>query len=259
VIEHHHQDGRLLRRDVYDNAGRRLLIDLGHRPNKLAVRFSRGSKGRLRAVERKRGRVKEAAAWDKPVPWVTRAEFAMIPEVTARGDVLLLLGAPHRHSVDVDRTTGLRQTSDDYSEDCWLNEPSTIIYDAADVYRTSHAQCICGFCVDATQVTPSADADGWDIHWIGDSWIRLVTALGPIDVTADHNVMTPDGPRLAGKLAVGDVVSTEAGGATVLLAAERLPDIGLRPGANVRTPSGVFAAGGLLFESETSAECMAPR
>lgn len=252
TVEHRVGD-RVVRRDRYDRAGRRLRIDVGDAEPSIRVRFLRDAKGRLKRVTRRISKKSVKASWDAPESWVRPEHLRRIPTLTSRGDVLLLLGAPHRHSVSL--SDGIQHTEDDYAEVCWINDANTLVYDAAGVFKDTGTSCICGFCVAAEQVAIGPEATAWDIHWRNTTWVRLSTALGEVDVTADHRVITPSGPRPAGALRVGDLARTAGGPPTALLAIEVLAVEGLKAGANVQTPSGTFAAGGLLYESEQPRVC----
>lgn len=53
----------------------------------------------------------------------------------------------------------------------------------------------------------------------------------------------------------GDLVRTAAGGVRTLRSVQTLPPGPLRLGRNLRTASGTFGAGGLLFRSESPRRC----
>lgn len=141
-----------------------------------------------------------------------------------------------------------------WSDRCWLNQPSTLTFDAAGLLTGVQQSCICGFCVDAALAPSAPDVLATDRHWTRGPWVRLD---GAVDVTADHRVMTPDGPRPAGALSAGDRVLSANGAPRVLRSVERLSGAE-RLGVNLRTRSGTFAAGGLLFESEQPRPCPLP-
>lgn len=175
-----------------------------------------------------------------------------LPTLVERHEVLLLLGAPAKHSV-VGKGTALR-TIDDWADGCWLNQPSTVHFDAAELAIGKQATCICGFCVDATVDLGSARGEAWarDEHWTRGPWVRLD---GRLDVTADHRILTPSGPRAVSALSPGDLVLDDEGAPRPLLAIEHLPPGPPRLGANLRTTTGTFVAGGLTFESEAPRAC----
>ena len=79
-----------------------------------------------------------------------------------------------------------------------------------------------------------------------------------MDVTADHRVMTPSGPRTAGSLRAGDVVLGADAVPRVLRSVEPANESAPRLGRNLRTSTGVFEAGGFQFESETPHACGTP-
>ncbi len=159
------------------------------------------------------------------------------------------LGAPTTTSDD---GQGLaRVLRDDWSDGCWLNQISTLAFDAALVLVGAHAGCICGLCVADDVPLAGEGILGVDTHIRTGPWV----ALDGVVVTADHPVLTPVGALPAGWLDVGAVVLGPAGPRT-LVTFERLPD-GPRRGRNLRTTSGVFEAGGFLFLSEESLACPA--
>lgn len=142
-----------------------------------------------------------------------------------------------------------RVVLDDWSDGCWLNQLSTLGFDASLALVGAHAGCICGLCV-ADDVPLSGEGIlGVDTHIRTGPWV----ALDGVVVTADHPVLTPVGALPAGWLDVGSVVLGPAGPRT-LVTFERLPD-GPRRGRNLRTTTGVFEAGGFLFLSEESVAC----
>jgi hypothetical protein len=116
-----------------------------------------------------------------------------------------------------------------------MNQTSRIEYDAADLAEQGDGSCVCGFCVAMAAPPVGGDVLGTDEHWTTGPWLRID---GAVDVTADHRLLTPSGPRAAGALDAGD-------------------DGAPRLGVNVRTRSGAFDAGGLRFESEAGRACAA--
>lgn len=188
---------------------------------------------------------------------LARADVALIygrgfgARALERHEALLFLGAPI-HSTAEGRGSR-RETHDDWAQECWMNLTSGIDFDAAGRSSDDSVGCICGFCVDASlDATADGELLAVDLHWTAGPWVRLD---GTVDVTADHPVMTPDGPVPAGELSAGDVVLGEDGTARALVSVERLPAGELRLGCNLRTESGVFSAGGLLFASEEPRAC----
>jgi hypothetical protein len=118
-----------------------------------------------------------------------------------------------------------------------------------------HVACICGFCVDAAARIEAAEVLGTDEHFTRGPWVRLDEAL---DVTVEHRVLTPRGPRPAGALRPGDVVTGADGRPRVLRSVRALPSAPPRRGLNVRTARGTFGANGFLLESEAPRDCAAP-
>ncbi len=252
--------GKNVRSDVFDPEGRLLRTELGEpargKSRRLLIVYQRNSAGRLQNVIRRRGDgPTRFAAFDRPDHDVRAEDLIPIAPVVERHEVLLALGAPTSRSDD---GRGVRRTSTDrFGDSCWLNQPSSIVYDAADRAHATETTCICGFCVDASlaATAPSAEVVGRDWHWTAGPWVRLD---GAVDVTADHPVITPTGRRAAGELRAGDLVLGEDGGARPLLLVELLPDTGDRLGLNLRTTSGAFQAGGFTFASEQPAACPGP-
>jgi hypothetical protein len=249
-------EGVTVRVDVHDAEGRRLETrwsSLRARPRTLSLRYVRDRRGNLtRLVRNLDGRRAEADAGARD-PHLSRGHVAALSTMPIeRDEVLLLLGAPETASDDA-RGPARRRT-DDFSPGCWLNEPSTLEYDATGLLVGSHAACICGFCVDADLPVeaPGEDVLGVDLHYTRGPWVRLD---GAIDVTVEHRVLTPRGPVPAGELRAGDEVLGSDGAARVLRSAVPLGAGEERLGRNVRTSRGRFAAGGLLFESESARAC----
>lgn len=252
---------QIVRRDRYDAAGRLLRTDLG-RPatdpkGRLSLIYQRSASGLLIGVQRQwfgaPARPARPDHRDAAVKWL---HLGTLPPVVERSEVLLLLGRPERHSRDAGSSDhGIR---DQYAKDCWLNQISELTYDSAEMLSSYGQNCICGFCV-AAESGPRAPAGtellGTDEHWRDGLWLRLDER---VDVTPEHRVMTPTGPRPASELRAGDVVLTEDGTARPLRSVRRLPAGPARLGVNLRTRSGRFAAGGLLFESELPTPCTEP-
>lgn len=252
---------QIVRRDRYDAGGRLLRTDLG-RPatdpkGRLSLIYQRDASGRLVGVQRQWfGAPARPARPDRRDPAVKWLHLGTLPPVVERSEVLLLLGRPERHSRDAGSSDN--SIRDQYAKDCWLNQISELTYDSAEMLSSYGQTCICGLCV-AAESGPRAPAGaellGRDEHWRDGLWLRLDER---VDVTPDHRVMTPSGPRPASELRAGDVVLTEDGSARPLRSVRRLPAGPARLGVNLRTTSGYFAAGGLLFESEIPRSCMDP-
>ncbi|MEI8259500.1 MAG: hypothetical protein WCJ30_27860, partial [Deltaproteobacteria bacterium] len=166
------------------------------------------------------------------------------------GEVELALGAPS-HTTDEHRGVE-RHITVDYAPRCWMNGVSGFEFDATGLLVAPYAACICGFCVAAEIPATAPDITAVDLHWTSGPWVRLD---GAVDVTADHRVMTPAGPRPAGVLRAGDVVLGADGALRVLRSVEPLSSRPPRLGRNLRTTHGVFEAGGIQFESEAPREC----
>lgn len=251
-------DGKIARVDRFDAAGRLLRTDLGEPKHAatwhVAVVYDRDAGGRLRNVIRRRGGGPTVfAAFDRPDQSLVAGDLIPIFPVVERHEVLLALGAPMTHSDDGKGVA--RRSRDAFGTDCWLNAASAIVYDAAGRAHGTEVTCICGFCVDAALDAAAGDGAevvGRDWHWTAGPWVRFD---GSVDVTADHEVLTPNGPRAAGELAAGDLVLGEDGAPRALRSVERLPEGELRLGVNLRTTTDRFQAGGLLFGSEHGRAC----
>ncbi len=246
------KDKSLIRIDKFDAEGR--LKETAFATD-MRLLYERSAKGTLRGVFRQfdtnRNGTKFRANHTKPLKGVGPSMLDSLEQsVAERHEVLLLLGDPPKSSTDGQGIK--RSTHDEYSNSCWLNEVSGLDYDPADMLLGGSTSCICGFCVDANLAIDAVDVQGQDHHWTQGPWMRLDEA---VDVTADHRVMTPTGPVMAGDLKAGDVVLNSAGQPHTLESVRRLPAGPARKGLNVRTQSGVFAAGGILFESETARAC----
>jgi hypothetical protein len=156
-----------------------------------------------------------------------------------------LLGSPQSES---DTGHGAaRRIVQQFGEPCWLNELSALEYDATGLLVSAYQACICGYCVDASLPVEAAAVEGVDLHWTRGPWLRLDDE---VDVTVDHTVATPLGPRRADALRPGDVILTSHGALRVLRSVRPLPLGPERLGRNVRTASGFFGAGGIRFASE---------
>lgn len=245
-------DGRHVRRDTFDAAGRRLKSEFGTGSSIATLRYKRDKHGRLRRIDRQ---LSGAPTFARATPQRRTQHLTathLKPFIEARverHEVLLALGSPANHSDD---GRGLRRVlSDNYSAKCWLNRTSTLEYDASGLLRTKAQGCICGFCVAATLAvqTPERHIEGTDLHWTAGPWIRL---NGRVDVTADHFVVTTTGEVPAGLLVPGDVLIGSNWGTVVLRTVERLQRGPERLGRNVRTTDGYFGAGGILFVSESA-------
>ncbi|MGZ3453254.1 MAG: hypothetical protein ACXVEF_26865 [Polyangiales bacterium] len=246
-------DGKTVRRDVFDTEGRILETHLG-RPvgaKELVLTYARDPEGKITAITRTTATGKPRPIATSPDPTIVAEDLARLPTIVERHEVLMLFGPPTTRSV-----TGkgvARETIDRYAGNaCWMNQPSAVQYDPADLSSGIRVECICGFCVDSASAPHADDAIGYDEHFTEGPWIRLD---GHLDVTADHALATPDGPRLAGTLTAGDVVLAEDGTPKPLLSVERLFSTAPRLGKNLRTTSGFFAAGGLRFVSEQPRAC----
>lgn len=247
-------NGELVRIDTLDGAGRQLRLDVGHPadgPLHLGLRFRRGAAGRLIGVDRLiPGKKPAPVVLGRPDPDLTPALLDQLPPLVERHEVLMLLGEPVTHTVD--RAVSPPTVTDRYTDGCWLNQPDTVTYDPSGLLTGTSAACICGFCVAAELAPAEPDVLQEDRHWTRGPWVRLD---GRVDVTADHRVMTPTGPRAAGALRPGDLVLDAGGASRALRSVERLPPGERRLGVNLRTRSGTFRAGGLLFESEAPRPC----
>lgn len=244
--------GRLVREDDYDAAARITATRFfgARRGMSASLIYRRDASGALLGVERVVGRRRGAAdprVRDASVDAELVALVAGAP--IERAEALLLLGSPVRASDDA---RGLsRRRSDDWADACWLNEISGISWDPTGLVASPSSGCICGFCVDAELAVSEADVLGVDLHWTRGPWVRLD---GEVVLTADHEVMTPAGPRAAGELEVGDVVLDAGGGERVLRTVEALGEE-LRLGRNVRTATGTFVVGGIVVASEAARTC----
>lgn len=254
--------GKVVRRDRFDPSGRLLRTDVGtpatRAETRLSLIYGRDAAGRLLRVQRQWFAAEpRPAIFDKPDPGVGPQHLAALPPVLERHEVLLLLGQPVLHSRDV--VMSAHSARDQYSKGCWLNQPSEITYDAAGMISSYGQTCICGFCVAASagpRALSSAELVGTDEHWLAGPWLRLDER---VDVTPEHRVLTPSGPRPAAELRTGDLVLHEGGEARPLRSIRRLAPGPERRGVNVRTRSGRFTAGGLLFESESPRACPMPQ
>lgn len=247
---------RVLRTDRFDRQGRLLSTEVG---NAAAIRYERGADGELRSVVRVLRNLPERPADPRnvdPVAALTNLGAFARAGVFERHEVLLLVGSPITHSV-----TGSgrrRSTKDNYAKDCSrMNQVSLLRYDAADLLVDGQTTCVCGFCVAMPVPAIGRDVLGTDEHWTSGPWLRLDDV---VDVTADHPVITQAGSRLAGELRPGDSVVGADGRPRILRSVRALDDRpGMRPGVNVRTRSGRFAAGGFLFASEPGRACESAR
>ncbi len=130
------------------------------------------------------------------------------------------------------------------------------MFDATGLLVSTIQTCICGFCVDADlPVDTGEEVEGVDLHWTEGPWVRLDER---VDVTVDHGVATPGGVVPAGLLRVGDEVLAADGTPRPFRSVRSLARGAERLGRNVRTRSGFFAAGGLLFASEAPCPGFAP-
>jgi hypothetical protein len=246
-------DGILVRIDFTDFAGQLRRSEFGKPasgPQHLVLRYDRDSAAAITDVQTFQGHeMPRKADWSHPAKGVTSPQLALAGPLMERSEALLLFGAPITHS-----ETGkgvARKVTDVYFKECKMNEVSALSYDPSDLVLSAYATCICGFCVEG-DAEPVGAVEGRDTHWSEGPWLRL---NGKINVTPDHRVMTPEGPRRAGELKVGDRVLGENGEAARLLSTEKRTDHQIRLGVNLRTDSGVFTAGGLRFESEPLTGC----
>lgn len=246
------KQGPVLRTDRYDRAGRLLTTALHFTPGSAyELHYVRDKNGRLRHVERRwPGARRQRAEPDKPIsgirglPWQRGVPVEM-------HEIRLLFGRPATLS-DSGKGTA-RQLVDDYAGgQCFLNASNGYEYGPTGLVKDTQMDCICGFCVAASDNPTGVDVLGRDLHWTTGPWVRL---NGSVDVTVDHPVLTPKGPVPAGQLAVGDEVLTRDGTVATISSVDRLAGTGERLGVNLRTRSGVFAAGGLLFQSEEPRHC----
>ncbi|MCC6875471.1 MAG: hypothetical protein IT378_14280 [Sandaracinaceae bacterium] len=252
--------GREVRLDEYDLHGRLLRTRWGPSDAPSAsheLRYVRRSDGSLDRIDRRLagGRPSRAAPSrrDRSITPETFGPLSGVP--IERREARMLLGAPA--SIHDELRGAARRSTDDWSDGCWLNQPSAIEWDATNFAVNTTSPCICGFCVDAALRVEVEDAQvlGVDLHYTAGPWVRLD---GAIDVTADHRVITPRGPVPAGELRPGDSVLASDGTVRELRSVEPLLEPGERLGRNVRTRAGVFGAAGLLFESEPLTRCLRP-
>lgn len=234
-------DGAAVREDHLDASGRLVSTStMGRAP--LEIVFDRNKDGSLRGVRRRIDGKLEPARTARPRKDLTSAHVREINGAFERHEVLLLIGPPITHSID---GRGVERTAQDsYTDDCWLNKPSGVRYDAADKVSGTHQACICGFCV-ATPATAVGELLGQDEHWTQGPWL----SVNGVVVTGSHELATPDGPREASTLREGDMI-LDAHGTPIRLREVRSLPPGLRLGRNLRTSSGTFSAGGLLFHAE---------
>lgn len=254
------KDGKLVRRDTLDLAGRPLRVELGFDGKgqpMLALAYRRDSRGVLTSIGRTLFGVHSRANPAQPDPTIRSKHVAALARsaFVERHEALLLLGAPVTHR---DQKRGdQRRIDDHYSKGCWLNAVSTLHFDAAGLLLHGGISCICGFCVDARLPVRAPDNLGVDLHFTRGPWIRLD---GRVDVTADHRLLTPSGPRRAGDLRAGELVLAADGSPHRLRSVVRLARGPLRLGRNISTRRGYFVAGGLRFESEPPTACrLSPR
>ncbi len=220
-----------------------------------ALVYKRTKRGDLKSIHWHLGSRKGNALPIRRDPKITTHDlYRVVGSVIERHEVLLLLGEPVTHSIDEQGKS--RTTYDSYTKDCWMDEISAFTYDAADLLRRGSDPCICGFCVDAALSVEATDVNGVDLHWTEGEWVRFDHE---VDVTADHFVFTPDGPRAAGELVAGDIVLDALGQPRILRSVQRLQYGTERLGRNVRTKAGYFAAGNILFQSEQGQECPVPQ
>jgi YD repeat-containing protein len=250
--------GIRVRRDRYDAQQRlietRLYDEHGREAGRLT--YVRDASGAVTSVERRVGSHRGVADLAHPDLTLTQPEVAAIAStaVIEEHEVRLLLGAAD--STESRWSGAMRRITSDYSPNaCWMNQVSGFVFDATGLLTSGWSGCICGYCVDASAAIDSDDAAraiATQRHFALGPWVRLDGAL---DVTAEHEVMTPDGPRAVGTLHAGDVVLTADGLQHVLASVDPLPESGPRLGVNLETSDGLFRAGGLLFRSEAPRAC----
>ena len=245
-------DGRLLRTDFHSEpaVGSRGAADA---PMSIVLRYVRDGAGALVSVQREVfGHGSAAAPGNMLDPSIQAGHLWVFrPSLVEMGEVLLALGAP-TYTTDVGHGVARRITIH-YGPGCWLNAFSAFEFDATGLLVGPFGMCICGMCVAAEVPAHAPDVTEVDLHWTAGPWVRLD---GSVDVTADHRVMTPTGPRAAGSLRAGDVVLAGDGGVRMLRSVEALREVPPRLGRNLRTGNGVFEAGGILFESEVPRGCV---
>jgi hypothetical protein len=254
-IEH---AGRVVRIDELDEQGRVLATRLEGTPpaRTLQLEYVRDAQGRLERVERVVEGRRTVADPRARHASITRFDVELVARAPVeRREALWLLGAPVTAS---DEGRGIERTrTDDWSDECriggesMINAISGMAWDASGLSLGSAQGCICGFCVDAELAVDAPDELGVDLHWTRGPWVRLDDA---IDLTTDHEVLTPTGLRPAGALRPGDAVIDASGGVRVLRTVEHLGEQE-RLGRNVRTASGTFVVGGIVVASEAPRPC----
>lgn len=250
------RDGHPARSDRWDAHGRlmesRFFDGSGTEAGRL--RYERDAQGLLVRIRRRVGAHRGIADPTHPDTTLSSSDVAALAAAPLEHhEALLLLGAPTTSSEEGRGVARVLHT--DFAPDaCWMNETSGLQFDAAGLLVRGTVGCICGFCVDASLVDrrEAAQALGIGMHWTRGPWVRID---GAIDVTIEHELVTPDGPRAAGSLAPGDVVTAADGSPHTIVSVELLPDEGLRLGENLTGADGTFAAGGLRFVSETTTRC----
>ncbi|MGE0786256.1 MAG: hypothetical protein AB7S26_11245 [Sandaracinaceae bacterium] len=212
--------------------------------------YVRDASGALTRVDRIMGGRRGPADFRVPDPRVTSELVRAVSLAPVeRGEALLLLGSPYR-TTDEQRSLRRRRNDDWSNGGCWLNATSGIDWDPSGALRNATSSCICGFCVDAALAVEAPDAYGVDLHWTHGPWVRI----DGVDLTIDHEVLTPTGPRAAGALALGDLVIGGDGRPRPILRVEPLGET-FRLGRNVRTESGTFVVGDLTVLSESPRAC----
>lgn len=252
------RDGTAQRRDRYDAQHRLLETRFfdAHGTESARLSYVRDARGALRSVRRRLGPHRGATDPRHPDTTLSSSDVAALASAPIElHEARLLLGAPTL-STDEGRGVARAIRTDFAPSACWLDQISGLTFDATGLLGQATVGCICGFCVAASVPLGAGEterADGVETHWTAGPWVRLD---GAIDVTADHELVTPRGARAAGDLAAGDVVTAADGSAHVLRSVERVAGEALRLGVNLTTPDGVFAAGGLRFVSETARACV---
>lgn len=250
----------IVRVDRWDRQGRLVGLAFGPRADAPTVelRLVRDARGKLLRV-RRRFSERPGAKWrpaklDAPDEEIRGREVGILGSEASRAEAWLLFGPPRKRSDDGQGRE--RTLKDDWSGDaCWLDQTNQLEFDAAGHFTRGRTHCICGFCVavEAPLALEGLEVLGTDHHYAPGPWVRLRTASGAVEVTADHRVMTPAGPRAAGELRAGDEVRGAEG--TLVVEAVEALEARTRLGVNVRTREGVFVAAGIVFESEQAREC----
>lgn len=245
------RDGRAVRRDLRDAAGRLLESHFVSGSETASLVYERDGAGTLLEAVRAIGGVREEAGFAAPRPDLVLHVELVSRAPIERWETLLLFGAPAR-STDAGRGAG-RTISDDWSGDaCLLNRVSLLRFDAAGLLVGAETTCICGFCVAAESVVSEGEEVlATDTHWWSGPWV----VLDGVWVTPDHEVLTPRGPRRATTLVIGEPVMHADGRAAPLAQVEHVASTEPRRALNLRTADGTFVGGDLVFLSEAEGPC----